>query len=178
MTKDAKKNVGKTGKRSQDDMALDEAGNHAEATPVQSTKKRPTTQNTSSKKKKKKQGGTGTPPTDNAQAKTPTSVGSGVKFLPNARLEKFSEAAEKNLSSKPCVGNELKEREARAMVQDNSNLMHVEVRNGIWPWLSDVSLADDGNITFHKKKSIIMPFPETYPTISQITTLVILYVLI
>ncbi len=73
-----------------------------------------------------------------------------MKFLPNARLEKFSEAAEKKLASKPCVGNKLKEREARSMVEENSNLMHVEVRNGMFPWLSDVSLGDDGNIYFHR----------------------------
>ncbi|MCP4748932.1 MAG: hypothetical protein GY874_22795, partial [Desulfobacteraceae bacterium] len=62
------------------------------------------------------------------------------------------EAAKKKLASKPCVGNELKEREARAMVEDNSNLMHVKFHNGMWPFVSDVSLADDGNIKFHRNK--------------------------
>jgi hypothetical protein len=38
------------------------------------------------------------------------------------------------------------------MVEDNSNLMHVEVRNGMWPFVSDVILADDGNIKFHRNK--------------------------
>ena len=131
-------------KRTHDNIALANAGATAEATPVQSARKSP--------KKKKRQGGKATPPTGNAKAKTPTSVGSDVKFLPNARLEKYRQAAEKKLASKPCVGNELKERKARTMVEENSNLMHMEVRNGMWPWLSDVSLADDGNIYFYRNQ--------------------------
>jgi len=65
-------------KRTHDNIALANAGATAEATPVQSARKSP--------KKKKRQGGKATPPTGNAKAKTPTSVGSDVKFLPNARL--------------------------------------------------------------------------------------------
>ena len=67
-------------------------------------------------------------------------------------MEQFSEAAEKKFATKPCVGNELKERNARAMVEDNSNLIHLEVRNGMWPWISDVSLDDDGNIYFYRNQ--------------------------
>ena len=155
MTKDAKETPmqGKRKRRSHDKMALEEAGNRDAATPVNSAKKTHTSQKgTGKKKKKKKQAGRTTPPTDDTQAKTPPSVGSGVKFLPVARLEKFSEAAVKKLASKTCVGNELKEREARKMVEENSNLMHVEVRNGMWPWLSDVSLASDGNIYFYRNQ--------------------------
>ena len=73
-----------------------------------------------------------------------------MKFLPNARLEKFDEAAEKKLANKPCVGNELKERQARSMVEKNSKLMHVKLLNGMLPWLTEVSLGDDGNINFHR----------------------------
>ena len=94
-------------KRTHDNIALANAGATAEATPVQSARKSPTT---ACRKKKKRQGGKATPPTGNAKAKTPTSVGSDVKFLPNARLVKYRQAAEKKLASKPCVGNELKER--------------------------------------------------------------------
>jgi hypothetical protein len=67
-------------------MALDRAVNRATATPVQNAKKKSPSQKLTSKKKKKKEGEKDTPSTDGAQTKTPTSVGSGVKFLPNARL--------------------------------------------------------------------------------------------
>ena len=158
MTENAKKRQPKkwtgtetgTKKRCHDAIALDRAGNRATATPVQNTDKKSPSQKSTSKKKKKKEGEINTPFTDQTQTKTPTSVGSGVKFLPNASLEKFSEAAEKKLANKPCVGNELEERQARSMVEENSNLMHLKVRKGMLPWLSEVSLGDDGNINFHR----------------------------
>ena len=143
MTENAKKRQQKKGtgtgtetgtkKRSYDAIALDRAGNRSTVTPVQNADTKSPSQKSTIKKKKKKEGEKNTPSTDRTQTKTPTSVGSGVKFLPNASLEKFSEAAEKKLANKPCVGNELKERQARSMVEENFNLMHVKVRNEMLP---------------------------------------------
>ncbi len=66
-----------------------------------------------------------------------------MKFLPNERLEKYSQDTVKKLVSQPCAGYELKEREARKMIEANSNLMHVKVHNCMRPWLSDVGLSMD-----------------------------------
>jgi hypothetical protein len=154
MTKDAKETPGgtKRKRRSNDKSALEQSGNRDAATPVNSANKTPTSQKGTGKKKKKKLAGKTTPPAGDTQATTPPSVGSGVKFIPVAKMEKFSEAAQKKLASKTCEGNELKEREARKMVEENSNLMQVEVRNGMWPWLSEVSLDSDGNIYFYRNQ--------------------------
>ena len=75
-----------------------------------------------------------------------------MKFLPNERLEKYSKYAKKQRKNQPCVDLERCEREARDVVENNSVLMHVEVCNGMWPWLSDVSLADDGNIYLYRNQ--------------------------
>ena len=64
-------------KRARDKGVLKATGGPAGATPVQSKK----AQGASRKKKKKNQGGKETPPSANAKAKTPTSVGSDMKFL-------------------------------------------------------------------------------------------------
>ena len=71
-----------------------------------------------------------------------------MKFLPNERLEKYSKDAKKKLENQPCADLERREREARDVVENNSVLMHVEVRNGMWPWLSDVGLSEDGHNSF------------------------------
>ncbi len=101
-------------------------------------------------RRKKNQEGKDTLTTESAKIKTPTSVGSDMKFLLSERLEKYSQDAVKKLVSQPCAGYELKEREEREMVKANSNLMHVKVSNGMWPWLSDVGLSEDRNISFYR----------------------------
>ncbi len=116
----------------------------AGVTPVQSKK----AWGASKEKKKKNQGGKDTLPTDNTKAKTPTSVGSDMKFLPNERLEKYSQDTAKKLTNQPCADLEHWERKARNIVENNSVLIHVKVRNGMWPWLSEVGLSPEGNILF------------------------------
>jgi len=70
-------------KRARNKDVLKATGGMAGATSDQSKKAR----GADRKKKKKNQGGKETPPSANAKAKTPTSVGSDIKFLPNERLE-------------------------------------------------------------------------------------------
>ena len=118
--------------------------------PSKKTKKTAMAQGDSSKNKKENQRAKDIPPTGNAKVKTPTSVGSDMKFLPNERLEKYSQDTVKKLASQPCAGYEIKEREAREMVEANFNLMRMKVCNGMWPFLSDVSLSEDGNIPFYR----------------------------
>ena len=131
-------------KQSRANIAVQNTGKPDAETPVKRTKKR--------KKKKTYQEEKSAHSPDNAHPKTPTSVGSGVRFLNSTKLEQYSEGVEKKFATKPCVGNELKERNARAMVEVNSNLIHLEIRNGMWPWVSDVSLADDGSIYFYRNQ--------------------------
>ena len=38
------------------------------------------------------------------------------------------------------------------MVKANSKLMHVKVCNGMWPFVSDVSLSEHSNISFYRTK--------------------------
>ena len=66
-------------------------------------------------------------------------------------MDKYSDVTEKKFATKQCVGIELKERNARAMVEDNSNLIYVEVRNGMLPWLSEVS-TDGTNIHVYRNQ--------------------------
>ena len=136
-------------KQSRSDIAVQNTGKPDAETPVKRTKKR---SKASGKKKKTNQEGKNAHSPDATQPKTPTSVGSGVRFLNSTKLEQYSEAAEKKFVSKPCAGKDLKERNARAMVEVNSNLIHLEIRNGMWPWVSDVSLADDGSIYFYRNQ--------------------------
>ena len=143
------------GKRAHDEQSAATAAVTSETTPPQKKKKKAGRSPTSSTKKKKKRRRKGIPSSatkTKAQLKTPTSVASGVNFLPEDQLEQFSEDAKKKLADKKCVGNELKERNARKMVEDLSASTQVQVRNGIWPWLSDVSIDDDDNIVFHRNK--------------------------
>ncbi len=75
-----------------------------------------------------------------------------MKFLPNERLKKYSQDAEKKLASQSCAVYEIREREARGIVEANSKLTRVKGRNGMWPFVSDVSLSEDGNILFYRNQ--------------------------
>ena len=155
------------GKRAHDKQSAATAAVTSETTPAQKKKKKAGRSPTSSTKKKKKRRRKGSPSSatkTKAQVKTPTSVASGVNFLPDDQLEQFSEDAKKKLADKKCVGNELKERNARQMVEDFSASTQVQVRNGIWPWISDVSIDADDNIVFHRNK---MNHNATSPALSN-----------
>ena len=103
---------------------------------------------TTSKGKKRKKRTQTTPPTGNPLPRTPPSIGSHMSFPTKKKLEHYSQSAAKNLREKKIVGYELKERTARKMVKNHSNETHLEVSNGMLPWMSELGLSDDNKTIF------------------------------
>jgi hypothetical protein len=136
-------------KRPHDGAALRTSRSTEDATPVRQARDTATAKSASGKKEKKRKGSETTPPTGNAKARTPPSIGSSMKFPSNRELEQCSqEAGLKKRANNKIVGYELKEREARQMVETNSNETRLEVSNGMWPWTSELGLSKDKETIF------------------------------
>ena len=87
-----------------------------------------------------------------------------MKFLPNEKLEKYSQDAVKKLVNKACTDLERLERKARDIVENNTVFMHMEVCNGMWPWLSDVSFSKESDIYLYRNQ---MNHNSIYPNLSN-----------
>ena len=92
----------------------------------------------------KRQRASKTPSPTKAPDAAPESVGSDVKFMTNEQLEKCSKQANRYQKQQKPTEREVRERQARNFIDKHSTTMKLEIRNGMFPFVSDVSLSKDG----------------------------------
>ena len=72
--------------------------------------------------------------------------------MPNKQLERCSRVATKKLMKQQPADLELHEKKAREFIETNSAEMKLEVRNCMFPWVSDVGLSDNGKIFCYRNQ--------------------------
>ena len=102
----------------------------------------------SSKRRRKAKTPSPTKPPDAA----PDSVGADVKFMTNKQLEKYSQQANESQKQQKPTDLEVRERQARDFIEEHSNTMKLDIRNCMFPWVSDVSLSNDGKIICYRNQ--------------------------